>query len=135
MREVVIIGDDEKEIARITFWLKKLGFNVNRVSLAQEILALKETGFEGAVLIVGSMELPDMNGFNLALEIGKPTPSYSMLPVIILADDSDESIRKAYTVGSSVFTVTWTIPIDPEDHLRGLVSLWHRVFDDPSDNQ
>lgn len=112
-RRVLVLDDDEASRVLLEVALKTQGFLCEGASTGAEALAKASwTTFDIALIDVN---LPDMNGLEVACQLRHADPHIVIISATI--DDDDATIRRAKAAGCDVFMVK---PFDLDVLLRFL---------------
>ena len=101
-KHVLIADDNVIQLKLFNMQLKNAGFKVT--TALDGIIALKEVRLNPPDIIVSDILMPNMDGFNLCLEI-KRDPKLNAIPVILLTSHylEDEDLALAKNVGASCY--------------------------------
>jgi len=103
MKTVMIIDDSSTVRKFVTFTLKMKGFDV--ITAIDGFDALEKMPAEGVDLIITDLNMPNMNGYELIVNI-KENESFKDIPIIILSSESDEAdIKKGKELGADTYLV------------------------------
>ena len=115
---ILLVDDDEGVRTLVEKMLKKCGYSVTSVGLAQQCLErLSESTFD---LILLDHILPDMDGL-LLLQLVRDRLGKSQKPVVYLTGIADDTIkRRAFEIGVDDYV---TKPFDPGDFMERIFRL------------
>jgi signal transduction histidine kinase/CheY-like chemotaxis protein/ligand-binding sensor domain-containing protein len=103
-RRVLVVDDNRTNLNILRNLLAHWKLAIIEASSGAEALALSESGYD---LVITDLQMPGMDGVELAQKIRKSTPS---VPIILLSSIGDESRKKH----DDLFTVIINKPVKPQ---------------------
>ncbi len=100
-RHVLVLDDNDGNRLLLEVALKMQGFTCEGVGSGTEALAKAQPGVYGLILL--DVNLPDMNGLEVARRIRQTDSEVILIAATI--DDDDQTLKRAEAAGCNVFLI------------------------------
>jgi DNA-binding response OmpR family regulator len=112
--KAILIGDDRNEMDRIRHALEGTNFDVSEAWTGEEVLTIAGENLLDLAVIVGSTELREMSGYELAGRLKTFYVTGPVVTIVVLGDPSDENVLKSFCVGPHA---TLSVPVKTEEFM------------------
>ncbi|MEW5744022.1 MAG: response regulator [Nitrospirota bacterium] len=127
--KLLIVDDDKTTRKLLSLYLKGKGYEV--VTAENGLDALEKLGTESINLVITDMNMPYMDGIELARTL-RADPAWKAMPLIMVTTEADDDERsKAYEAGVDDYLVKPTNADKIHDSIRG---IFDRIIDGGESN-
>lgn len=127
--QIVIIDDDDEDVFAIRRAFEKAGTTVELVHFedgrsALDALRALEDRRQLPRLILLDIHMPNMDGFDVLLELRRSGPNRQVPVLMFSTSDSDQEVERAYSSGANAHLVKPSSMSDLQIVARAIHDFW-----------